>query len=145
MLRRVIHTDNDKQTIIIRFLVGCVFLSEGIQKILFAKTLGSGRFETIGLPAPEILGPFVAMVEICGGFLLLIGLCTRLVSVPLIVVILVAIATTKSVIYVEKGFWELLHNSRTDWAMLLGCMFLFIKGSGFYSVDYTYNKIKSYA
>jgi uncharacterized membrane protein YphA (DoxX/SURF4 family) len=57
---------------------------------------------------------------------------------------LVAIVTTKSTIYLEQGFWELLHSSRTDWSMLLGSLFLIIKGSGAYSLDlFVSSKIKS--
>jgi uncharacterized membrane protein YphA (DoxX/SURF4 family) len=49
---------------------------------------------------------------------------------------LVAFATTKSAVYLEKGFWELLHGSRTDWAMILGSVFLLIKGGGLWSIDH---------
>nr|DAC74677.1 TPA_exp: membrane protein, distant similarity to thiosulphate:quinone oxidoreductase DoxD [Elizabethkingia anophelis] len=116
-------------------MVGAVFLSEGIQKFLFADTLGAGRFAKIGLPNPEFLGPFVGSFEIVCGFLILIGLLTRLVSIPLIIIMFVAIATTKSEVLAEKGFWEMMHGSRTDWAMLLGSIFLLIKGGGRWSID----------
>jgi Predicted membrane protein len=135
MLRRLLQTTSDKSIILIRLLVGCVFLSEGIQKILFNEILGAGRFQEIGIPAPHFWGPFVGKVEICCGILILIGLLTRLASIPLIVIILVALATTKFDIYLDKGFWELLHASRTDWSMLLGSIFLFIKGGGYFSLD----------
>ena len=135
MFRKLIHTDNSQTTIIIRSIVGAVFLSEGIQKFLFPTIRGSGRFEKIGLPAPEFLGSFVGTLEILCGILILLGLLTRLASIPLIIIMLVAFATTKSEVYLEKGFWELLHGSRTDWAMILGSLFLLIKGSGSWSVD----------
>ncbi|RTY87629.1 DoxX family protein [Flavobacterium sp. RSP15] len=135
MLEKIINTDNSKTTIIIRLIVGVVFLSEGIQKFLFPAIRGAGRFEKIGLPSPDLLGSFVGAFEIICGFLLLIGLCSRLASIPLLIVMLVAFTTTKSDVYLEKGFWELLHGSRTDWAMLLGSFYLLIKGSGFWSVD----------
>ena len=135
MFRKLIHTDNSQTTIIIRSIVGAVFLSEGIQKFLFPAIRGSGRFENIGLPAPEFLGSFVGTLEILCGILILLGLLTRLASIPLIIIMLVAFATTKSEVYLEKGLWELLHGSRTDWAMILGSLFLLIKGSGSWSVD----------
>ncbi len=116
-------------------MVGAVFLSEGIQKFLFADTLGAGRFAKIGLPSPEFLGSFVGSFEIVCGTLILIGLLTRLASIPLIIIMLVAIATTKTEILADKGFWEMMHGSRTDWAMLLGSVFLLIKGGGYWSVD----------
>lgn len=135
MFKNSIHTDNSKATILIRLIVGAVFLSEGIQKFLFPAIRGAGRFEKIGLPMPEFLGSFVGTFEILCGILILIGLLTRIASIPLIIIMLVAFTTTKSEVYLEKGFWELLHGSRTDWSMLLGSVFLLIKGGGCWSVD----------
>ena len=135
MFSKIIHTDNSKTTIIIRLIVGGVFLSEGIQKLLFPAFRGAGRFEKIGLPSPEFFGSFVGIFEILCGALILLGLLTRLASIPLIIIMLVAIATTKTSILANEGIWELLHGSRTDWAMLLGSMFLLIKGGGNWSID----------
>jgi uncharacterized membrane protein YphA (DoxX/SURF4 family) len=50
--------------ILVRLLVGCVFLSEGLQKFLFPEELGAGRFESIGIPAPGLMGPVVGTVEV---------------------------------------------------------------------------------
>ncbi len=135
MFQEIIHTDSSRTTILIRLIVGVVFLSEGIQKFLFAEKLGSGRFEKIGLPNPELLGPFVGSFEITCGSLILLGLLTRLASIPLIIIMLVAIATTKTTVLINEGFWEMLHGSRTDWAMLLGSIFLLIRGGGKWSLD----------
>ncbi len=135
MKHSTFNTNNSKTTILIRLLVGAVFLSEGIQMFLFPAVRGAGRFEKIGLPLPEFLGTLVGSFEILCGTLILIGLLTRLASIPVIVIMLVALATTKTALYAEKGFWELLHGSRTDWAMLLGSIFLLIKGGGLWSVD----------
>lgn len=121
-------------------MVGAVFLSEGIQKFLFAETLGAGRFEKIGLPSPEFLGSFVGAFEIICAIFILIGLVTRLASIPIIIIMLVAIAATKSAVFAEKGFWEMMHGSRTDWAMLLGSIFLLIKGGGYWSADKSLTK-----
>jgi putative oxidoreductase len=95
MLGRLLTTAAPSATVLIRTMVGAVFVSEGIQKFLFPEALGSGRFLKIGLPAPEVLGPFVGSVEITAGTLVLLGLGTRLASVPLLVVMSVALATTK--------------------------------------------------
>ncbi|RDV16552.1 DoxX family protein [Pontibacter diazotrophicus] len=135
MIKRLLQTDASRTTILIRLMVGAVFLSEGIQKFLFPGTRGAGRFEKIGLPEPEFLGYFVGSFEtICGAFVLL-GLFTRLASVPLIIIMLVAIATTKAEVLQQDGFWEMLHGSRTDWSMLLGSIFLLIRGGGRWSLD----------
>jgi uncharacterized membrane protein YphA (DoxX/SURF4 family) len=136
---QIVSTDSAKTTFLIRLMVGAVFLSEGIQKFLFPDKLGSGRFAKIGLPDPEFLGPFVGSFEIICGSLVLIGLLTRLASIPLIAIMFVAIATTKAEVLANDGFWEMMHGSRTDWAMLLGGIFLFIKGGGGWSVDQKLN------
>lgn len=135
MFQKIITTDNSGSTIIIRLMVGTVFLSEGIQKFLFAEKLGTGRFVKIGLPNPDFLGPFVGAFEIACGILVLIGLFTRLSAIPIFIIMLVAMATTKTQLYIDKGFWSMLHDSRTDWAMFLGSIFLFIKGGGRWSLD----------
>ena len=140
MLTSLLNSDNSKTTILIRLMIGVVFLSEGVQKFLFPGELGAGRFAKIGLPSPEFLGSFVGSFEIICGILILIGLFTRFASIPILVIMLVAIAVTKSEVLVQKGFWEMMHGSRTDWAMLLGSIFLIIKGGGRWSLDNKFRK-----
>jgi putative oxidoreductase len=103
--------------ILIRLLVGAVFLSEGIQKFLFPDQLGAGRFLKIGLPSPEILGPFVGGFEILFGTLVLMGLLTRFAVIQLLAIMAVALTTTKWPILVNQGFWAMAHEARTDWSM----------------------------
>src|SRR4051794_10641427 len=100
---------------LIRILVGVVFLSEGVQKFLFSDALGVGRFVKIGIPAPQLSAPFVGVVEIVCGALLLVGFLTRLASVALLIDITVAIATTKLPMLFARGFWATAHEARTDW------------------------------
>lgn len=123
-------------TILIRLLVGAVFLSEGIQKFLFPETLGVGRFTKIGIPSPAFTAPFVGVVEILFGSLVIVGLMTRLASIPLLIDMSVAIVTTKIPMLLEKGFWAAAHEARTDVSMLLGLVFLLIVGAGPWSVDH---------
>jgi uncharacterized membrane protein YphA (DoxX/SURF4 family) len=139
-LKKIVSTDTSATTLLIRLMVGAVFLSEGIQKFLFPDKLGTGRFAKIGLPNPGFLGPFVGSFEIICGSLVLIGLLTRIASIPLIIIMLVAFATTKTEVLANDGFWEMMHGSRTDWAMLLGGIFLLIKGGGRWSVDQKLNE-----
>ena len=118
------RTSAPPAVILIRLIVGGVFVSEVIQKCLFPDGRGTGRFAKIGIPFPQVLGPFVGATEIlCGGLILLDSL-TRLAAIPLIITMQVAIATTKLPILRRKGFWEMAHESRTDYAMLLGSVFL---------------------
>jgi uncharacterized membrane protein YphA (DoxX/SURF4 family) len=121
--------------ILVRFIVGTVFLAEGIQKFLFPDALGIGRFMKIGIPVPEITAPFVGVVEIVCGVLVLLGLYIQLASLPLVIDMLVAIAATKIPILMEKGFWAMAHEARVDWSMILGSVFLLIAGSGRWSLD----------
>jgi putative oxidoreductase len=121
--------------ILVRALVGPVFFSEGVQKFLFSEALGVGRFAKIGIPMPQMSAPFVGVVEIVAGALLLVGLLTRLAAILLLIDISVAIATTKFPMLVTKGFWAAAHEARTDWSMLLGLVFLLVAGAGSRSID----------
>ncbi len=135
MFQKIVKTDKAGTTIIIRVMVGAVFISEGIQKFLFADKLGTGRFAKIGLPTPDFLGPFVGSFEIVCGLFVLLGLLTRLSAIPLLIIMLVAIVSTKTQLFIDNGFWSMLHDSRTDWTMLLGSIFLIVKGGGKWSLD----------
>jgi uncharacterized membrane protein YphA (DoxX/SURF4 family) len=89
MERRRVETPrprrDDVAIVLIRVLVGWVFVSEGIQKFIFPASLGVGRFAKIGIPSPAVMAPFVGVVETVCGALILIGLLTRLVTLPLII------------------------------------------------------------
>src|SRR5580693_786683 len=124
-----------RAVILIRILVGWVFISEGIQKFLFPAALGWGRFAKIGIPDPHVMAPLVGVVEIVCGALVILGLWTRFASVPLLVVIGVAIATTKIPILHHGGVWAMLHEARADFSMVLGLLFLIVVGPGGFAVD----------
>lgn len=132
---KVISTDYSKSTILIRLLVGAVFLSEGIQKLMFPELLGVGRFEKIGFCHPGFWAQFTASFEILCGTMILLGFLTRLASIPLLIIMLVAFVTTKYPILIDKGFWTMAHEYRTDFAMTIGTIFLIIKGAGYWSLD----------
>jgi uncharacterized membrane protein YphA (DoxX/SURF4 family) len=131
----MLATNAAAAVIIIRLMVGAVFVSEGIQKFLYPAEVGAGRFEKIGIPSPEVVAPLVACFEIGCGTLVLLGALTRLAVLPLVAIMLTAIATTKIPILLEQGFWKMAHEARTDWSMLLGSIFLLIVGAGQWSLD----------
>lgn len=148
MFDQIISTTAPAATFLIRLIVGPVFLSEGIQKFLYTDENGIGRFSRIGIPYPEFTGPFVGIVEIVCGALIIFGLLTRLAAIPLIINMLVAILSTKIPILLGfgfwgfslrnvtyGGFWGMAHEMRTDWSMLLGSIFLLIVGAGSVSID----------
>jgi uncharacterized membrane protein YphA (DoxX/SURF4 family) len=135
-------------TILVRWLVGGVFLSEGMQKFLYPADLGVGRFVKIGIPSPEVMAPFVGVVEIACGTLLILGLFTRLAAIPLIINMTVAILSTKIPLLLghgywlfhlpkanQYGFWAMAHEARTDFCMILGSLFLLLVGAGCLSLD----------
>ncbi len=146
---RWLGTNSGSATLLIRLMVGLVvFVPEGLQKLLFPAILGAGRFAKIGLPWPEVLGPFVGVVEFACGLLIVLGLATRLAAIPLIVIMLVAIVSTKLpmlaghdlwIFHVATlaryGFWSAAHEARTDFCMLLGALYLLIEGAGPWSMD----------
>ena len=148
IFQRMLATRAPGSTVLIRLVVGGTFLSEGIQKFLFPDALGVGRFIKIGIPHPEVMAPFVGVFEIGCGALLILGLLTRLAAIPMIVNISVAIVSTKISILLghgfwifslskanSYGFWSMAHEARTDFAMLLGGIFLLIVGAGCCSLD----------
>lgn len=133
--QRLTQTRSPGAVLLIRLLVGAVFVSEGIQKFLFPAEVGAGQFEKIGLPSPEILGPLVGTFEIACGALVLLGLFTRLAVIPLLTIMAVAIYSTKIPILLKSGFWKMAHDSRTDFSMTMGALFLLIVGAGAWSLD----------
>jgi uncharacterized membrane protein YphA (DoxX/SURF4 family) len=135
LISKIVATNAPAAVVLIRVMVGAVFLSEGIQKFLDPEKLGAGRMAKIGLPAPHVLGPLVGTFEIVCGALVLAGLLTRLAAIPLVTIMCVALVSTKLPILLNQGFWAAAHESRTDFAMLLGSIFLLIGGAGKWSPD----------
>jgi uncharacterized membrane protein YphA (DoxX/SURF4 family) len=143
------HNHGSSWTILIRLLVGLVvFIPEGIQKLLYPEILGAGRFAQIGFPWPELMGSFVGTVEIVCGVLILVGLVTRLAAMPLIIIMIVAIISTKIPILLGQdfwlfhapniaryGFWSMAHEARNDLCMLIASFYLMINGAGRWSLD----------
>jgi len=148
LMQRLIRTDAPAATILLRIVVGGIFLSEGVQKFLDPQTLGAGRFARIGIPAPEVMGPFVGVVEVVFGTLLLLGLATRIACVPLLINMTVAVVSTKGPVLLghsfggfalqkldKYGFLSFLHEARTDLLMLFALAFLLAVGAGRWSID----------
>jgi uncharacterized membrane protein YphA (DoxX/SURF4 family) len=140
MLKRIMTTHAPTAVLLIRLAVGAVFLSEGIQKFLFPAEVGAGRFTKIGLPSPEVLAPLGGSFEIVCGALVLLGLLTRLAALPLLIIMCVAICSTKVPILFQSGFWKMAHEARTDFAMLLGSLFLLVVGAGMLSLDARFSR-----
>ena len=147
-MKSIIHTSGNRRIILIRFLVGAVFLSEGLQKFIFPDTFGTGRFIHIGFPHPAFYGGLSGSFEILCGILILAGLITRPAALIMLINISVAIIVTKIPILLgyaygpfhlrelsSYGFWPMAHEIRTDFAMFIGTIFLILSGGGAWSID----------
>jgi putative oxidoreductase len=138
--------DGPRATILIRVMAGTVFLWEGILKFVYANQ-GVGRFTKLGFPAPSFTATADAWLEIVGGILIVSGLLTRLITIPFIIEMLVAMASTKIPMYLgtsplplppvppQIGFWAVLHEIRSEYAQLASCAFLLWAGPGRWSLD----------
>src|SRR6476659_9547947 len=139
-------TDGPGATLLIRVMAGTVFLWEGILKFVYPNQ-GVGRFTKLGFPFPHFTATADGWLEIIGGMLLLTGLMTRLIAVPFIIEMVVAMASTKIPLYLgtsplplppvppQIGFWAVLHEIRSEYAQLLTCVFLLLQGPGRWSLD----------
>ncbi len=126
----------ERSILFIRLAVGLIFATQGILKYTDPK-MGVLRFTKIGFPHPEFTAHFVGLFEIVCGLLVLAGIFTRFAAVPLLVVICTAIATTKipELWRPEQGFWFMVSDARTDFAMLCSLIFLVLSGPGRLSMD----------
>jgi putative oxidoreductase len=138
--------DAPESTVLLRTMAGSVFLWEGLMKFVFANQ-GVGRFTKLGFPFPAATATFTGGLEIVGGILLLLGLGTRLIALPFVVEMLVAMLTTKPRLFLgtsplplppvppQIGTWAVLHEIRSEWAQLITCAFLLVVGPGPWSLD----------
>jgi uncharacterized membrane protein YphA (DoxX/SURF4 family) len=143
-------------TALMRFMVGAVFLSEGIIKFVFANQ-GVGRFTKLGFPMPALTASFIGGLEIVGGCLLIAGLLTRVAAIPFVIEMVVAILATKVSLFLgtsplplppsppRTGLWAVLHESRSDWAQLLTSLYLVVVGPGRWSLDAVLHRRREHA
>jgi uncharacterized membrane protein YphA (DoxX/SURF4 family) len=138
--------DGPRSVVFLRLMAGAVFFWEGVMKFVFPNQ-GVGRFTKLGFPAPHLTATADGWFEIVGGLLLLTGLLTRLIAVPFIIEMFVAMASTKIPMYLgtsplplppvppQIGFWAVLHEIRSEYAQLLTCAYLLMDGPGRWSLD----------
>ncbi len=142
-LAAVLSTRAAAAVVLIRLYVGLVFFCEGVLKFLRPGSLGTGRFDKAGIPAPALFSTLDGIFEIGCGALILLGLLTRLATAPMIVDMLGALLITKLPIFWgraplfrgEHGWWDFIHESRVDLAQLCGSLFLLVVGGGALSLD----------
>ncbi|MEU4837517.1 DoxX family protein [Nocardia testacea] len=140
---RLTATSAPAAVVLIRFYLGVIFVCEGIQKFLYPEQLGTGRFDKARIPAAGFFAHLDAVFEIGCGALILAGLLTRVAVIPMIVNMAGALLITKLPILWSdaplfssgSGWWDFIHESRTDLAMLCGSVFLLSVGAGAWSLD----------
>jgi uncharacterized membrane protein YphA (DoxX/SURF4 family) len=125
--------------ILIRVIVGLVFLTEGILKFVRPDELGWGRFAGIGLPYPQILAPLVGGTEIVAGAAVLLNFFAGDAAILLLAVMVTALVTTKLPILLGRplgpfalvklphyGWWSFLHEARRDLCMIFASLAVLI-------------------
>ena len=139
-------SDGPASVLFLRLMAGGVFLWEGILKFVYVNQ-GVGRFTKLGMPFPHLTANFIGYLEIVGGLLLLSGLLTRLIAIPFIIEMIVAILSTKISLYLgtsplplppsppQFGMWAVLHEVRSEYAQVLTTAFLLLNGPGKWSLD----------
>ena len=138
--------DGPASTVLIRLMAGGVFFWEGILKFVYVNQ-GVGRFTKLGMPFPVFTADFVGGLEIVGGLLLMAGFLTRLITIPFVIEMIVAMLSTKISLYLgtsplplppappKVGVWAVLHEVRSEYAQIMVVLYLLINGPGKWSLD----------
>src|SRR6516162_1485080 len=138
--------EGPKSILLLRLMAGGVFFWEGLLKFAYVNQ-GVGRFTKLGMPFPYFTATFIACLEIVGGLLLLSGLMTRVIAIPFVGEMIVAILSTKISMYLgtsplplppsppQVGMWAVLHEIRSEYAQLMTCAYLLVAGPGPSSLD----------
>lgn len=140
--KQILDTGSDSKIIFIRVIVGLIFISEGIQKYMVITMLGPAFFSEIGFSNPVFWAHFTGAFEISCGILILMGLLTRVASIPLLIIMIVAFITTKLPLLTTRGFITFAHEYRIDFSLTVLLILLMIYGGGKWSVDYNILKSK---
>jgi putative oxidoreductase len=146
--------DGPRSVLLLRLMVGGVFFWEGVLKFVYVNQ-GVGRFTKLGMPFPAFTADFVGCLEIVGGLLLLLGLLTRLIAIPFVIEMIVAMLSTKISMYLgtsplplppvppQTGFWAVLHEIRSEYAQFMVALYLLINGPGKWSIDALLDKLRA--
>lgn len=132
----ILSTEPLKTTLLIRFMVGFYFLAGGVLKFSYPELQETGFFQNLGFISANATVTVISVLEVLCGLMIIVGFFTRIAVIPLILIVSFTVLIGKFPILFEEGFWLMAHISRIDFAMFLGCVFLFITGSGYWSVDW---------
>jgi putative oxidoreductase len=133
--KQILSTEDDNKIIIVRLIVGLIFMSEGIQKYMIVTMMGPAFFKEIGFDYPMFWAYFTGAFEISCALLILFGFLTRMASIPLIIIMITALITTKLPLLAIKGFLTFAHEYTTEFSLTMLLILLLIFGGGRWSVD----------
>ncbi|NOU74541.1 DoxX family membrane protein [Paenibacillus sp. LMG 31458] len=124
---------------IMRVVLGIIFLAHGISKIQMGLGNVAAWFSSMGIPG--YLGYVVAVLELFGGILLIVGLFTRYVSAMFVIMLIGAIFTMK----LSVG---LLGNSQMagyefDLGLILVALYLVVSETAYLSIDHVWFRKRS--
>jgi uncharacterized membrane protein YphA (DoxX/SURF4 family) len=116
--------------ILIRVMVGLVFLFEGALKFVLPGDFGAASFVAIGMPFPHLLAPTVGCIEILCGIAVLLNLFAGDAALLLMLMILTALAAKLPILLGRHwgpfplpamhhyGWLSFLHESRAELCMI---------------------------
>src|SRR5215210_6905429 len=123
--------------LVVRVIVGVIMFAHGLQKLT---QMGPGNFGEqalagLGVPLPVLMGYLVTFVEVIGGFLLIIGLLSRLAALLLTIDLVVAILLVKVSVglIAPQGSGA---GAELDLALIAGLLVVLFAGPGRLSVDH---------
>jgi len=134
-MKLILSTENENKIIYLRSIVGLIFITEGILKYLYLEVYGPSFFNEIGFRYAFFWAYFTGAFEISCGLLVLIGLFTRIASIPLLIIMIIALITTKLPLLVNRGFWTFAHEYRLEFALTVLLVLLIKYGGGKWSAD----------
>ena len=112
----------------LRLAVGTIFIKHGAQKLFVFGFAGvTGAFTHMGVPLPGVIGPFIALLEFCGGIALVLGFLTRLIALGFVCDMAGAIL----LVLLPKGF----SGFEFEFLLLGSSLALALTGAGRFSVD----------
>jgi uncharacterized membrane protein YphA (DoxX/SURF4 family) len=125
--------------ILIRVMVGLVFLLEGSLKFIRPEELGAERFAALGLPYPHYLGLLLGGIEIGGGAAILLNFYAGDAALALLMVIVTALFVNKFPILLgrplgpfpleklkEYGWLSFLHAARLEFCLIFSLLAILI-------------------
>lgn len=144
----VFETETSASTTLIRCVSGIIAAIGGVQTFLFPQMRSDSRFAEIGFPAPRTIATCAGIVWIEVGVLIVLGVVIRNAVLALVIAFIVTITSTKIPVLFTYGYWlftpegssynalwGFLSAWRTDFAMLLGSVYVLIVGAGAWSLD----------